>query len=479
MDKSAKINSNVSLQPHQQRVLDKLDKTDGLLLYHGLGSGKTLSSIAGSEGLDTNVVVPAALRKNYAKEVDKFTNGSSDRNVVSYANASLNGLPEADTLILDEAHRIKNADSARSKELVRAAKRHRKRILLTGTPISNNPADLAPLIKMLNPGAKGVPLDAMAFNEKFVEEVPEDRNIFSDLFNTKRTGSTFNMINGDILRKALKGRVDYHPTDQESYPTRNDTTREIEMSPSQEEYYDTVTGAANPVIAYKIENNMPLTKQETGQLNAFLQAARQVSNTTVPYGGTEVSPKVKGIVQDFMDASKKNPAHRGIVYSNYLKGGIVQVSKLMKEKRIKHAMFTGEMSDEEKAEAVKAYNTGKIKALLLSGAGAEGIDLKNTRSIQLMEPHWNKSRIDQVIGRGIRYKSHDSLPKEQRVVNVIKYLSTLPKSTWQRFWNDPARESADQYLTHVTEKKQRLLNQFNEMLQQVGSEHGQGSRKIK
>ena len=46
---------SVELQPHQQRVVKKvrkqLDETgkSRLLLVHGLGSGKTLSSIAGSE----------------------------------------------------------------------------------------------------------------------------------------------------------------------------------------------------------------------------------------------------------------------------------------------------------------------------------------------------------------------------------------------------------------------------------------------
>jgi len=27
-------------------------------------------------------------------------------------------------------------------------------------------------------------------------------------------------------------------------------------------------------------------------------------------------------------------------------------------------------------------------------------------SIHILEPHWNKNKIEQVIGRGIRYKSH-------------------------------------------------------------------------
>jgi N12 class adenine-specific DNA methylase len=54
------------LQPHQQRVVDRLQQSDqpGLVVIHGLGSGKTLSSIAAQDalGLDATTVVPAALQ---------------------------------------------------------------------------------------------------------------------------------------------------------------------------------------------------------------------------------------------------------------------------------------------------------------------------------------------------------------------------------------------------------------------------------
>ena len=57
---------------------------------------------------------------------------------------------------------------------------------------------------------------------------------------------------------------------------------------------------------------------------------------------------------------------------------------------------------------VNNYNEGKYKVLLLSSAGSESLDLKNTRQIHIMEPYWNEGKIIQVIGRAIRYKSHDA-----------------------------------------------------------------------
>ena len=74
--------------------------------------------------------------------------------------------------------------------------------------------------------------------------------------------------------------------------------------------------------------------------------------------------------------------------------------------------------------------------LLASGAGSEGLDLKGTRLMQLLEPHWNESRLDQVIGRGIRYRSHEGLPPEDRngkVTPVRGNISTEP-STFSVVW---------------------------------------------
>ncbi|RZD41478.1 MAG: hypothetical protein CXT73_04890 [Methanobacteriota archaeon] len=70
--------SNFSLLTHQKIVRDYINLHSpyrGLLLYHGLGAGKTCSSIAITEGIkSTNTVVvmtPASLQSNYIKELKK------------------------------------------------------------------------------------------------------------------------------------------------------------------------------------------------------------------------------------------------------------------------------------------------------------------------------------------------------------------------------------------------------------------------
>ena len=74
----SKRSEGFSLMTHQKIVRDYLSLYTpyrGLLLYHGLGSGKTCSSIAIAEGLKTNkqiiVMTPASLRMNYIEELKK------------------------------------------------------------------------------------------------------------------------------------------------------------------------------------------------------------------------------------------------------------------------------------------------------------------------------------------------------------------------------------------------------------------------
>lgn len=75
---SNKRSEEFRVMTHQKIVRDYLSiytPYRGLLLYHGLGSGKTCSSIAIAEGLKSDkqviVMTPASLRRNYIEELKK------------------------------------------------------------------------------------------------------------------------------------------------------------------------------------------------------------------------------------------------------------------------------------------------------------------------------------------------------------------------------------------------------------------------
>ena len=71
-------------------------------------------------------------------------------------------------------------------------------------------------------------------------------------------------------------------------------------------------------------------------------------------------------------------------------------------------------------------NMGEIiKLIIISAAGAEGISLKNTRFVHIMEPYWHPVRTEQVIGRARRICSHENLEEPLRNIKVFLYLMKL------------------------------------------------------
>ena len=74
-------------------------------------------------------------------------------------------------------------------------------------------------------------------------------------------------------------------------------------------------------------------------------------------------------------------------------------------------------------ESATNNNHGEIiKVFMITSSGAEGISLKNTRYVHILEPYWHPVRMEQVIGRARRICSHEGLPAEERKVNVYLYL---------------------------------------------------------
>jgi hypothetical protein len=63
-----------------------------------------------------------------------------------------------------------------------------------------------------------------------------------------------------------------------------------------------------------------------------------------------------------------------------------------------------------------------IKVLMITSAGSEGINLRNTRYVHIMEPYWHPVRAEQVIGRARRICSHKDLPHELQTVEVFIYI---------------------------------------------------------
>ena len=63
-----------------------------------------------------------------------------------------------------------------------------------------------------------------------------------------------------------------------------------------------------------------------------------------------------------------------------------------------------------------------IKVVIGSSVSGEGVDFKNIREIHVVDPWYHLNKLEQIIGRGIRFCSHNMLSKDER--NVTVFLHT-------------------------------------------------------
>ena len=136
----------------------------------------------------------------------------------------------------------------------------------------------------------------------------------------------------------------------------------------------------------------------------------------------------------------------------------------------RYAVWSG-AEDEETREKIRNVFVSpenkygeKLKALLATSAGAEGIDLKNIRQVHIMEPYWHEVRIAQVIGRAVRLNSHIELPEKDRTVDVFRY---------QTIYSDKQKEiskekqSTDEYIYEIAKKKLVVTDEIKQTMKEI------------
>jgi superfamily II DNA or RNA helicase len=130
----------------------------------------------------------------------------------------------------------------------------------------------------------------------------------------------------------------------------------------------------------------------------------------------------------------------------------------------KYMMITGhkEFSPDNYSDINYLTNTEningeKVKVVIISKAGAEGLDFKYIRQIHILEPWYNMNRIEQIIGRGVRNGSHCKLPFEQRNVEIYLHASLTSSG----------EEAADLYVYRLAERKAIKIGYVTRLLKEV------------
>lgn len=481
-EKKADLLPEVKLQPHQERIQQQVDEENPrLLVYHGLGSGKSLSALAAAEAAKKNhnsdygIVVPASLRGNFQKEVEKFTQGS-DPEILSYTGLGLGKKfsKPPETVIMDEAHRLRNPGGSAAMAAKDVAHDAKRLLLLTGSPITNSPSDLANLISML----KRQPLSPQEFEKKYIGV----KTVYPGLFNWLRgvkPGIRPVIKNERELRNLLSGHVDYQPSKTPEGVNVNEEKILAPLSPAQQRIQKALRTKIPPGFLWKLDSEFPLSKDELSKLNSFLTGLRQNSISTAPFRidrdplrAFNQSGKLQLAMQKLREVIDSDPRKKAIIYSNHIGAGLEPYAAALAKNNIPYGIFHGGIPTKMRQQALRDYNVGKLRALLIGPAGAEGLSTKGTNLIQLLDPHWHESRTQQARGRGLRFDSHDDLPEELKNVHVQRFISKSEEPTWLGKMLGYRRErTGDEILERLSNEKEKLNERFRELLRELGSEN--------
>ena len=461
--------ADTELLPYQKRVSDKLQTQPGLVAYFGTGKGKSLAALGAVKNLNkpTTAIVPAALRENLQKEEKKHFQDKLPVHIESLENVARKQTGKTNPfLIVDEAHLLRDPSSKSLAGVKNLSNEAEKTLLLTGTPMVNSPSDIAPLVN-LAAKEKLLPENKEEFEKKYVYRKQVNPSLLQRLKGIKPGEKlVVNKNEAENLRGIFNKWVDYEKGITEGFPSVEEQEIEVPMSKNQLALYDTVMNQAPPWVAAKVKSNLPPNKQEAKQLNSYLVAARQLLNTTGGYinKGDPESPKIQRAYEELQKVLQNDPEAKGVIYSNFLGSGLDPYKQLLEKDKIPYGEFTGRVPQELRDQHIRDYNEGKLKALLISGAGQRGLDLKGTSLMQLLEPAWNEPSLDQAKARAIRYKSHEHLPEEKRKVLVQRFLSTRPKSILQRAGLADKEYAVDEYLKNLSRNKAELISQFEDLM---------------
>lgn len=126
-----------------------------------------------------------------------------------------------------------------------------------------------------------------------------------------------------------------------------------------------------------------------------------------------------------------------VVYTFFKKkGGVRLISTLLSRCGVSNMIFSGDITDKQRNSVLDTFNNPNnrdgqiVKVLLITEAGEEGITLKEVNNMHILESATVHSKISQAIGRVVRMRSHADMPEDRRYVNIYRYWSTSPETSY-------------------------------------------------
>jgi superfamily II DNA or RNA helicase len=486
-----------------------------LLVYHKIGAGKTCAGVNICEQWKNKknivVVVPASLVGNFYKElrsecageeyitnkerkrlteinpdnaeyikilaavkkrIDKYYTILSYHKFVNLANDKKINLKNS-LILIDEVQNIVSEGGTFYTTFMKAiysAPKDLRIVLLSATPIFDRPMELGLTLNLLRPHIE-FPTGS-EFNDMFIK------------VKKSTTGKiTYELKNINKLKNMLSSYISYYRgAPDHVFPKKNLKLVKCKMSRFQYEAYRTVMeqsgfGRFNDSDILDLPNN-------------FLIGPRIISNIAFPNKGIneEGFDSFKGKALDlenlktysvkFHKIMRKIKSCKGtvFVYSNFKEyGGIKSFIKVLEhykyknfknhgKGKLRYAIWSGDESSESK-ELIKDFFNKKenvdgsmLKVLLGSPSIKEGVSLLRVKQVHIMEPYWNMSRLEQVIGRAIRFCSHKDVPSDEREVKVYIYIAAGLKNS---------EVTVDKHIMQLAFKKKELTDLFEDVMKDI------------
>jgi len=133
-------------------------------------------------------------------------------------------------------------------------------------------------------------------------------------------------------------------------------------------------------------------------------------------------------------------------------------------------ILTGKQQGTAKNNLLKLYNNPKnatgeyIQIIIGSEAISQGYTLKDVQSLHLLEPEWNYSNIEQILGRVVRKNSHNAINKilDKEVIVDINLYCAFPKQNI-RFKREQEKnlEELSPEDKDITERALEVLNSID------------------
>ncbi len=444
---------DMELRDYQENVVRFLAENDRLLVYHKMGTGKTLTAVTASQCyLDENpqkkviVITPASLLENFKKAMRQYRWIKHPTNYEYYSiDGATNQLKagkldcQNSMVIIDEAHNYrtkiniskKTGDITSGSNILFGYKcflRAEKLLLLTGTPLYNRPFDLNVYKVLLN-------YDKEKCKQKNIKKILDIVKYYS--------------------RKSIKSlrcKLSVHDFEKDDvdFPKRIDIYKKIAMKDHYEKEYfkilemqKDVLKAVFPTWTESNENQFEnLMRRATQNIDNDLNLNKKL-NKAIDY-----IKRIDSANKNLVDKEK----YKMVIYSQFRNHGIFLIKNQIPS--IRHQIISGDTKKSDRQKIVDLYNEGKIQILFITKAGGEGLDLKGTDVVLILEPTWNQNNSEQIIARAIRYKSHENRAPERKQVKIIHLIHTT---------KEDRTEDSQQKINEIIEKTNKKIPSLKEL----------------